>query len=162
MAAGMGGQAVAAIAAYREMHPDYSPTHIASAALGTRFVQGTYLLADQKSRTADAPVYVYRLTWETPVADGMLRSPHTLDIPLMFDNAQESAALVGAGTEAQRMADMMSDAWIAFAKTGTPASDLLPDWTPYTFQSRMVMELDLEPRLVDDPERTIRELVAER
>ena len=160
MAAGMGEQAVAAIAAYREMHPDYSPTHIASAALGARFVQGTYLLADQQSRTADAPVYVYRLTWETPVADGMLRSPHTLDIPLMFDNAEESAALVGTGAEAQRMADMMSDAWIAFAKTGTPTSELLPGWTPYTVQSRNVMELDVEPRLVEDPEKAIRELAA--
>ncbi|MXO87057.1 carboxylesterase family protein [Altererythrobacter aurantiacus] len=158
MSGAMGEQAVAAVAAYREMYPDYSPTHLASAAMGSRFVQGSYLLADQQSRSADAPVYVYRLTWETPVGGGILRSPHTLDIPLMFDNAKESAALVGTGEEAQRMADMMSDAWIAFAKTGTPSSPLLPEWEPYTVADRNVMELDLEPRIVDDPERAIREL----
>ena len=152
----MGPDAVAAVAAYRKMHPDYAPTHIASAAMGARFVQGTYLLADQQSRTATAPVYVYRLTWETPVADGALRSPHTLDIPFMFNNAAESWALVGEGDAPAKMAAMMSDAWISFARTGTPASKLLPTWKPYTANARNVMELNLESRVVDDPEATIR------
>lgn len=156
MSAMMGPDAVAAVAAYRKMHPDYSPSHIAANAMGARFVQGTYLLADQQSRTATAPVYVYCLTWETPVGGGVLKSPHTLDIPLMFDNAVESAALVGTGDDPAKMAEMMSDAWISFAKTGTPSSDLLPEWKPYTAKSRMVMELDLEPRVVDDPEASIR------
>lgn len=161
MAGMMGKEAVAAVGAYRAMYPDYSPTHIAAMAMGTRFVRGTYLLADQQSRSASAPVYAYRLTWETPVADGALRSPHTLDIPLMFDNAKESAALVGTGKDASVMADMMSDAWISFARTGTPSSDLLPKWKAYTPKSRMVMELDVKPQLVDDPEKSIRTLAVD-
>ena len=161
MTSAMGAQAVAAVEAYREMYPDYSPTHLAAIAMGTRFVRGTYLLADQQSRTASAPVYVYRLTWETPIGGGILRSPHTLDIPLMFDNAVESAAFVGSGEEAQVMAEMMSDAWIAFARSGTPSSDLLPEWKAYDTANRMVMELDIEPRLVSDPEKAIRELPSE-
>ena len=70
-------------------------------------------------------------------------------------------ALVGTGEDAQTMADMMSDAWIAFAKTGTPSSELLPEWKPYTTASRNVMELDVTPQLVDDPEKDIRELPSE-
>lgn len=162
MAKMLGDEAVSAVDAYRAMYPDYSPTHIASLAMGTRFVRGTYLLADQQARTASAPVYVYRLTWETPVGDGILRSPHTLDIPLMFDNANESAALVGTGDDAATMAAMMSDAWISFAKSGKPVSDLLPDWKPYTPDSRMVMELDVLPKLVNDPERSIRTIASGR
>ncbi|NVD44277.1 carboxylesterase/lipase family protein [Qipengyuania atrilutea] len=158
MTSAMGPEAIGAVEAYRAMYPDYSPTHLAAIAMGTRFARGTYLLADQQSRTASAPVYVYRLTWETPIGGGMLRSPHTLDIPLMFDNAAESAVFVGTGDDAKTMADMMSDAWIAFAKTGTPSSELLPEWEPYTTADRMVMELDVEPRLVSDPEKVIREL----
>ena len=158
MVAGMGEEAVATLAAYREMFPDYSPTHVASAAMGARFVRGTYILADQQSRTAEAPVFVYRLTWETPVADGMLKSPHTLDIPLMFNNAETSSSLVGTGPEALVMADMMSDAWITFAKTGVPSSELLPEWSPYTVQERNVMELDLSSRIVVDPEKSVREI----
>lgn len=162
MANAMGPETVAAVDAYRAKYPDYSPTHLASIAMGARFVRGTYLLADQQSRTASAPVYVYRLTWETPIGGGILRTPHTLDIPFMFDNAKESAALVGTGPEPARMADMMSDAWIAFAKTGTPASALLPQWRPYTTADRMVMELDVQPRLVSDPEKAIREIPSAR
>ena len=161
MTGAMGEQAVAAVEAYRKRYPDYSPTHLAAIAMGTRFVRGTYLLADQQAKTASAPVYVYRLTWETPIGGGMLRSPHTLDIPLMFDNAVESAALVGTGEDAQTMADMMSDAWLAFAKTGTPSSELLPEWKAYTPANRNVMELNVEPQLVDDPEKDIRELPSE-
>ncbi|WP_427965443.1 carboxylesterase/lipase family protein [Altererythrobacter sp.] len=156
MTAMMGDEASAVVAAYREMYPDYSPSHLAAIAMGARFVRGTYLLADQQSRSANAPVFVYRLTWETPVGDGILRTPHTLDIPLMFDNAKESAALVGSGEDAAVMAEMMSDAWIAFAKSGRPSSKLLPQWEPYTPEGRMVMELAPTPRIADDPERTIR------
>ena len=158
MSAMLGKQAVAAVDAYRKAYPDYSPTHLAAIAMGGRFVRGTYLLADQQSRTASAPVYVYRLVWETPVAGGMFRTPHTLDIPFMFDNAQESAALVGTGEAPERMAQIMSDAWISFARSGSPSSELLPEWKPYTAKARMVMELDVESRLTDDPEKAIREL----
>ena len=158
MSAMLGKQAVAAVDVYRKAYPDYSPTHLAAIAMGGRFVRGTYLLADQQSRTASAPVYVYRLVWETPVAGGMFRTPHTLDIPFMFDNAQESAALVGTGEAPERMAQIMSDAWISFARTGSPSSELLPEWKPYTATARMVMELDVESRLTDDPEKAIREL----
>ncbi|MDG6080267.1 carboxylesterase/lipase family protein [Erythrobacter litoralis] len=158
MAASMGADAQAAIAAYREMRPDYSATHIASNALGARFVQGTYALADQQARTANAPVFVYRLDWETPVANGMLKSPHTLDIPLMFNNAEESVALLGNGEAPARMAAMMSEAWIAFAHEGVPKSALLPEWQPYTTDERAVMLLNLEPEIAMDPERTVRTL----
>ena len=160
MTVAMGEEAAQLVAYYREQNPDDAPSYIASAAMGSFFSRGTYVLADQKSRAGGAPVYVYRLTWETPVADGLLRSPHTLEIPLMFDNAAESAALVGTGPETERMAEMLSDAWIAFAKTGTPSSPLLPEWQPYSVDSRVVMQLDIEPELVDDPEAGLRAIGA--
>jgi para-nitrobenzyl esterase len=91
-----------------------------------------------------------------------LRSPHTLDLPLMFANVAASRALVGEGDAPETMATMMSEAWIAFAKTGTPASPLLPRWPAYTLKSRPVMELDLIPQVVNDPDRGLRELSAKR
>ena len=30
------------------------------------------------------PVFMYRLDWETPVANGLFKAPHTLEIPLVF------------------------------------------------------------------------------
>ncbi|HVS64274.1 MAG TPA: carboxylesterase/lipase family protein [Thermoanaerobaculia bacterium] len=150
------------VAAYRKENPDYSPTHVANRAMGARFVVGTYTLADAQARLGGAPVYVYRLTWETPANGGIFRTPHTLEIPFVFDNVEESRVLVGDTEEANVLGEMMSDAWISFARTGKPSSDLLPEWTPYTPEKRMVMELDLEPAMAEEPERTARELLGTR
>ncbi len=160
MAAGMGPTGPALAAAYKAENPDYTPTHIANRVMGARFVTGSYLLADQKVRKGGAPVYMYRLTWETPANGGVFRSPHTLDIPFMFNNAEESRVLVGPGEEPLKLEAMMSDAWLSFARTGTPESALLPDWPAYTVSDRPVMEFDLEPRITSDPEKSAREILA--
>ena len=60
------------------------------------------------------------LTWETPVSHGRLRSPHALEIPLVFDNVEKARNFVGRGDEPQAVADQMSSAWLAFARTGEP------------------------------------------
>lgn len=159
MAANFGANGPALVAAYREDNPDYSPTHIANRAMGARFVTGTYTLADAQARLGGAPVYVYWLTWETPVNGGIFRSPHTLEMPLMFDNVEESRVLLGPGDEPVRMGAMMSDAWISFARSGKPSSALLPEWTPYSPDARLIMQFDLDPRMVEDPERRARELM---
>jgi para-nitrobenzyl esterase len=40
---------------------------------------------------------------------------------------------------------------VAFARTGTPAADGLPDWPRYTSERRATMLFDFDPRIVDDP-----------
>lgn len=159
MTAGMGPTGPALAAAYKAENPDYTPTHIANRVMGARFVTGSYLLADQKVRKGGAPVYMYRLTWETPANGGIFRSPHTLDIPFMFNNAEESRVLVGPGEEPLKLEAMMSDAWLSFARTGTPESALLPDWPAYTISDRPVMEFNLEPHVANDPEKSAREIL---
>ena len=159
MAATFGPAGSDLIAAYRELEPDYSPTYLANRALTARFIQGSYVIADAQS-AAGAPVYVYRLTWETPVNGGIFKTPHTLDIPFMFDNVETSRVLVGPGDEPERLAAMMSDAWISFARTGMPSSDLLPEWPRYTAEHRNVMEFDTTPAVADDPERAARGILS--
>lgn len=160
MAGAMGPDAAKVVAYLKAQNPAESPTYIANSAMTWRFAQGSYVIADQIARAGGAPVYVYKLTWETPVADGVFRSPHTLDMPLMFANAGASAALVGTGEAPAKMEAMMSDAWIAFARTGTPASALLPTWPAYTLGKREVMELNLEPKIWSDPDKGLRELTS--
>jgi para-nitrobenzyl esterase len=160
MAAAMPGGA-ALIANYRREEPTYSPTHLASRAMTARFVQGTYLLADRKVQGGGAPVYMYQLAWETPVNGGILRSPHTLDIPFMFANVDRSRVLVGPGAAPKRLEAMMSDAWLSFARTGVPSSPLLPRWQPYTVARRQVMRFDVQPRMVDDPEGGMRRILSQ-
>ncbi len=55
-----------------------------------------------------------------------MKTPHNMEIPSAFDNAQISANLTGGGPEAIALADKVSDAWIAFARTGDPNTLKLP------------------------------------
>ena len=45
----------------------------------------------------------------------------------------------------------MSEAWLAFARTGDPATPALPDWPAYEPDRRATMVFNLESRVVDDP-----------
>jgi para-nitrobenzyl esterase len=44
------------------------------------FRQGVDTQAERKAAAGNAPVYVYRYEWYSPVRDGMLKSYHTLEI----------------------------------------------------------------------------------
>ncbi len=95
-----------------------------------------------KAAAGGAPVYVYMFDLESPVLDGYLRSVHCSEIPYVFDNAELQWKMTGGGAGAQALADIMSGAWTAFAKTGTPVADGLPEWEPYDPDSEATMHFD--------------------
>ena len=100
--------------------------------------------------------------WKTPVGGGRLGTPHALDLPLIFDNVATSRSLVGPPTaEVQKVADAMSSAWIAFARTGDPNGPGLPQWPVFNADTRATMTFDVVSRSVDDPLRAERLLLAE-
>jgi para-nitrobenzyl esterase len=98
-----------------------------------------------------APVYVYRFQWYSPVSGGRLRAMHCMDIPFAFDNVDNSQAIVGNGPDRQALADSMSRAWVAFARSGDPNHAGLPRWEPFSADRRATMMLNNECRLVRDP-----------
>jgi para-nitrobenzyl esterase len=51
---------------------------------------------------------------------------------------------------AAKVEDAMSDAWIAFARTGNPSHPGIPDWPTYDVRRRPTMVFDVDSRLVDD------------
>jgi para-nitrobenzyl esterase len=108
--------------------------------------------AERKAKLGRAAAYVYHFEKRTPVRDGKLKVPHTLDIAYAFDNIDLSAAVTGTGADKQALADKMSAMWTAFARTGDPSIPGLR-WEPYSAERRAVMILDDEPRLELDPYR---------
>ena len=85
--------------------------------------------------------------------------PHTLDIPLALDNTAVADGMTGDGLEARGLAALMSDTFIAFARTGNPNHTGLPQWRPYDTARRSTMSFDMPARLVDDPRGEERKLV---
>lgn len=153
-------QAEALIPALHKAFAKYSPSHLITA---TNTMKGywiaTVLQAERKAMQRAAPVYAYLLAWETPVDGGRLRSHHALDLPLVFNNVESSRSMVGPGPEPQRVADLMSSAWIAFARTGNPNTDALPQWPAYTLRRRATMVFNVDSRVQDDPYGEIRRIL---
>jgi para-nitrobenzyl esterase len=144
--------AQAVIAGYRGGDPSLTaPGLYFTAATDHGFLRRTLALADLKANQHGAPVYAYLFNWNTPMDGGRWLSPHGLDIGFVFDNLAKSESLSGTGDAPQRIADMMSEAWIAFARDGDPNHPGLPTWTPYTAEHRATMLIDAEPAVVNDP-----------
>ena len=139
------------IAEYRRLRPAYSPSDLFFAATtDSRFLRGHVLEAERKAALGGAPVYFYVLEWETPVDGGKWRSPHALEIGFVFDNVAKSESMSGVGPDQQRIADLMSEAWLAFARTGNPNNRLLPAWPAYDAAKRASLVFDLKPTVVED------------
>ena len=82
-----------------------------------------------------------------------MKSPHTMEIPFAFDNIKISARLTGGGPEAMALAERVSDAWIAFARTGNPNTPKLPMWPAFNVKDYPVMVINNVSKVVNDPLR---------
>jgi len=148
------------IAEYRRLYPQYSASDVFfSATTAGRSWRAAIVEAELRAAQG-SPAYAYQLDWKSPLDGGKWGAPHTLDIPLVFDNNDQEGSLTGTGPSAQRMADRMSEAFLAFAHTGNPNNRMLPKWEPYRLPLRRTMVLDDDSRLVDDPRGAERRLFA--
>ncbi len=115
------------------------------------FRTGTNLQAERKAVPGQAPVYLYRFGWYSPVSDGRLRAMHCIDIPFVFNNLENSQSITGNGADRRPLADAMSGAWAAFARSGDPNHKGLPRWEPFTAAQRNTMMFAKESRAAVDP-----------
>jgi para-nitrobenzyl esterase len=148
------------IGAYRQLYPDYSASDVFFAATtAARSWRGAIIEVEARAAQG-APAYAYQLDWKTPIEGGKWGAPHTLDIPLCFDNIAAAGSLAGTSADAQKVADQLSETFIAFAKTGNPNNRMIPDWQPYQPPRRQTMLINIESQLADDPRGQERELFA--
>jgi para-nitrobenzyl esterase len=151
------GTAADVIVQYRRLRPHFSASDVFFAAVSDgRQTINSIRLAERKA-AQPAPVYMYRLTWNTPVDGGKWKSPHALDIPLVFDNIAAAATMTGTGPQPERLGAQMSETWLAFARSGVPRTKLLPEWPTYDARARATMIFDSESRVENDPDRAVRE-----
>ncbi len=152
--------ASAIVAGYRELEPDAEPTDVyLEATTDSRYLAGHVLVAERKAAQGGAPVFLYLFDWDTPVDGGKWRAPHALEIGFVFDNVAYSESMSGLGEEQQRVADVMADTWIAFARNGDPNNPSIPEWPPYDLESRPMMVLGESPERVDDARAAQRALL---
>jgi para-nitrobenzyl esterase len=73
--------------------------------------------------------------------------------------------MTGSGTDRYPLAEAMSSAWVAFARTGNPNHPGLRDvWVPYNNTRRATMVFNNECTLINDPygseQRVLRAVMA--
>ena len=148
------------IEGYQAIFPSMPPFEIAGLVVGTRAYRlSAVTMADLKS-VQPAPVYHYWFGWNTPVLEGRPLSFHCQDLAFWFDNIDRCAQATGGTDEARMLADQMSRAFVAFARTGNPNHDGINEWPAYSADTRPAMVFDNSGAAVrDDPDGAVRELV---
>jgi para-nitrobenzyl esterase len=145
--------------AYRAEDAAASPGDLLAAITSDQIsVRNTLRAAALQASTA--PVFVYRFDWRTPVRDGLLRSPHTVELPFLFGTAETASGLVGTGPDRQTLTEMMIATWSAFAHRGDPTNDTLPLWPRFDAGERHTMLLDVQPRVERAPGEAARAALA--
>ena len=94
---------------------------------------------------------MYYFNWYSPVREGRVRAMHGVELPFVFDHVDVGSFMIGHGPERQALADKVSAAWVAFARSGNPNHKGLPDWKPFNLGDRPTMVFNNACALVNDP-----------
>ena len=116
-------------AARRERGEDDSPSEIFHAVIGDVMLRIPGLrLADAQS--GQAPTYTYLFDWKSPALGGAMGSCHALELPFVFGTHALAPDFAGSGPAADALAEVTMDTWLAFARSGDPASGSVeaPAW----------------------------------
>ncbi len=140
-------ETAALISLYRDMNPGRSNVMIYQLISTDYWMRTSVALqAARKAALGPAPAFVYQFEWIGPARGGKLHCPHGSEIPFAFDNIASAPELTSA-EGAQALADRMSAAWAAFARTGNPDTGRLPHWPAYEGDERAVMVFDNTSRV---------------
>jgi para-nitrobenzyl esterase len=146
---------------FKRLRPNDAPTYwLTSLATANGAWNGSIVMSERKYALRAAPVYMYRLDWESPFYGGILKSPHGLDTALAFDNPETKPLMLGTGPEPVRLAAEMSQAWINFARSGDP-SPRGARWPSYDPEKRATIIFNTTTHIVNDPDREARTFLSD-
>jgi para-nitrobenzyl esterase len=123
------------------------------------FKRNTRKIAALHAALNGANVYHYLFDRNTPVEGGKLSSPHTTEVPFIFGTTQAAKAHVGDGTDIASMTQIMMSTWAAFARSGNPNNDTIPEWKTFSEENPNTMVLNVQSHLETDPGESARSLL---
>jgi para-nitrobenzyl esterase len=139
----------ALIAAYRQSRLGATPWDLMIGIRSNRFHVNAVRLAERQSKVA--PTYQYSFDF----APSDLGAAHAAEIAFVFSNA---SANPNARPGAKAVEDAMSEAWLAFARTGNPNHPGMPTWPTYDVEQRAVMVFNTDTAVVNDPRASERKV----
>jgi len=116
-------------------------------------------LAEEQSRY-QKNTYMYLFTWQNPIAGGKYGAMHGLEGLFVFGMLpdQNLGIFPGKSEETLELSDKMVDAWIAFARSGNPNHENIPELPSYDKKNRATILFDNEVTIDRDPYGNEREV----
>ncbi|MDP4098901.1 carboxylesterase/lipase family protein [Paenibacillus sp. P96] len=103
-------------------------------------------------------VWMYRFDWCLPGHPFLGQAVHGAEIAFVFHNLQLMENLnIELTEEMERLARMMQEAWVSFARSGNPSTPEL-QWPGYEPKERATVIFDREITVVQDPDAEKRRL----
>ena len=140
------------LSVYRKNRSDGTPWDLYIGIMSESMRLWSIQLAETKSASGGAPVYMYLFTWESDYMGGIFKACHAMEIPFVFNNP-DIAPFTGKGEDRYELATAMSQAWINFARTGDPNGEGLPHWPSYDTKNRSTMLFNVPCRVENDPRK---------
>lgn len=140
------------LSVYRRTRPEATPWDLLIGIQSEGARRASIRLAERKAAGGTAPVFMYLLTYQTDFLGGLHKAGHGLEIPFVFD-ITDDVGMAGNRPDKYELAAAISEAWIAFARSGDPSHPGIPRWLPFTADNRQTMILDVPCRTEVDPFR---------
>ena len=148
-----GDRADAIRSAFIEAYPEKKP--VDALFIDKRSRKGVIEFVKARAACGAMPVYSWLFNLESPWLGGVV-AWHNAEEPYMFHNAQyiETAYIPGVS---EKLQDIMSGAWVAFAKTGNPNHAGMPHWDAVCpdkvptmlFDRETIQKVDFDQKLMD-------------
>ncbi len=146
-----GDKADAVVEAFKKAYPGRNTA--GALFIGDWYRLGAYEVVARRVKDGCAPTYNYLLTLMAPLNKGTVPW-HNMEEAYVFHNAQylEASYIPGVSEELQ---DIMTGAWVAFAKTGDPNHAGMPIWHPEDGSAMATMIFDRDTHMVYDHDKEL-------
>jgi para-nitrobenzyl esterase len=74
-----------------------------------------------------------------------------MELPFVFDHPDLIGFMTGTGADRHDLAKNISEAWVAFARTGNPNHRGIPQWNAWNPTDWPTMVFNRETKAVNDP-----------
>ena len=154
------GGGAAGVAGYRkQLGNEATAGELSNAMMTDRVFRmpAIYLLEAQAQH--DERVFAYRFDWQSPLMGGALGACHAVELGFVFGTYDKNGGenFFGKGEAADAVSDFTRAAWINFARAGSPAGGLVPDWPVYG-ESRATMIIGTDTRVESAPDEGTRQM----
>ena len=112
-------------------------------------IHSCQLLEAQNNHNSNTYNYLFEM--KSPMMEGLLGACHALELPFVFGthDIPKVDQFSGKGPIVESVSQQMMDAWIAFARTGNPNTNSIPEWLAYETGKRATMVFGPETKLVE-------------